>query len=66
MLDIGFLEVSLIVVVALLVLGPKRLPKVAHTVGRIIGKGQKLWRKAKEEIADLDSEEASKRDSSDE
>jgi len=62
MLDIGFFEVSLIVVVALLVLGPKRLPKVARTVGSIVGKGQKLWRKAKEEIEDLDSEQPSKRD----
>jgi len=56
MLDIGFFEVVLVFVVALLVLGPKRLPEVARTVGRILGKGQKLWRKVKEEISDLDSD----------
>jgi sec-independent protein translocase protein TatB len=56
MFDIGIFEVSLVVVVALVVLGPKRLPKVARAVGSMMGKGQKLWRKAKAEFADLDKE----------
>lgn len=38
MFDIGFWEMTLIGVVALVVLGPERLPKVAHTVGLWVGK----------------------------
>jgi len=36
--DIGFLELFLIFVVALVVLGPERLPVAARTVGRFVGK----------------------------
>jgi sec-independent protein translocase protein TatB len=36
--DIGFLELLLIFVVALLVLGPEKLPYVARTIGLWIGK----------------------------
>ncbi len=56
MIDIGFFEISLVAVVALLILGPKRLPRVAQTVGRLLGKSRKLWRKVKNEVADLDSD----------
>lgn len=38
MFDIGFWEMGLIGVVALIVIGPERLPKVAATVGFWIGK----------------------------
>ena len=37
MFDIGFWELSLIAVVALVVIGPERLPGVARTVGKWIG-----------------------------
>lgn len=33
MFDIGFSELMVIAVVALIVIGPERLPKVARTVG---------------------------------
>jgi len=56
MFDMGVFEVSLVVVVALIVLGPKRLPIVARAAGKMMGKGQKLWRKAKAEFADLDKD----------
>lgn len=42
MFDIGFWELALIGVIALLVIGPERLPGVAHTVGMWIGKGKRL------------------------
>lgn len=38
MFDIGFSELLLCAVIALLVLGPERLPKAARTLGLIIGK----------------------------
>lgn len=38
MFDIGFWELTLIALVALVVLGPKRLPEAASTAGRWLGK----------------------------
>lgn len=38
MFDIGFSELLLVGVLALLVLGPERLPQTARTVGLIVGK----------------------------
>ena len=43
MLDIGFLEIAVVLVVALLVIGPKRLPKVAHWVGQVLTKYRRAW-----------------------
>ena len=37
MFGIGSTELLVILVVALLVLGPKNLPKIAHTLGRAMG-----------------------------
>ncbi len=42
MFDIGFWELSLIAVVALLVIGPERLPGVARTAGRWIGTAKRF------------------------
>lgn len=44
MFDIGFLELVLIGVLALVVLGPERLPGAARTVGRFAGKARALAR----------------------
>ena len=38
MFDIGFWELSLLALVALLVVGPERLPKLARTAGLWIGR----------------------------
>ena len=38
MFDIGFWELALIGVLALIVLGPKRLPEAARTAGKWVGK----------------------------
>lgn len=43
MIDIGFWEFGLIVVVALLVIGPKRLPGVAQTLGLYLTKLKHGW-----------------------
>jgi sec-independent protein translocase protein TatB len=51
MFDIGFSELLVIGVVALIVLGPERLPKVARTVGQWLGKAQRYVNDVKADIA---------------
>lgn len=51
MLDIGFLEMATIGVVALVVIGPERLPAVAAKVGRYVGKAQKFVRGVRSDIS---------------
>jgi sec-independent protein translocase protein TatB len=41
MFDIGFTELVVIGLVALIVIGPERLPRVARTVGHLIGRLQR-------------------------
>jgi len=50
MFDVGFFELLLISVVALLVIGPERLPKVARTAGLWIGRGRKMISSVKADI----------------
>ncbi|MBE0463942.1 MAG: Sec-independent protein translocase protein TatB [Halomonadaceae bacterium] len=58
MLDIGFLELMLVGVVALLVLGPERLPRAARTTGLWIGKIKRTVSGMQREIsAQLEAEE---------
>jgi sec-independent protein translocase protein TatB len=51
MFDIGFSELMLVGVVALIVLGPERLPKVARTAGQWLGKAQRYVNDVKADIA---------------
>ncbi len=51
MFDIGFWELVLIGVVALLVIGPERLPAVARTLGVWIGRGRRLLNQVKADVA---------------
>jgi sec-independent protein translocase protein TatB len=53
MFDVGFWELTIIAVVALLVIGPERLPKVARTAGHWIGRGRRFMASVK---ADIDRE----------
>ncbi|WP_456417608.1 Sec-independent protein translocase protein TatB [Thiolapillus sp.] len=50
MFDVGFFELLLISVVALLVVGPERLPKLVRTVGLWIGRGRKMLSSVKADI----------------
>ena len=50
MFDIGMLELGLIAVVALLVIGPERLPAVARTVGFWFGKARKFVTSVQEDF----------------
>jgi len=51
MFDIGFFELSLIGVVALVVIGPERLPSVARTAGKWLGKANRFVSNIKEDIS---------------
>ena len=51
MFDIGFSEFLLIGVVALIVIGPERLPKVARTVGHLFGRMQRYVNDVKADIS---------------
>lgn len=58
MFDIGFLELVLIGVVALLVVGPERLPRVARTAGLWLGRARRTLSTVKAEIdSELRAEE---------
>ncbi|MDP3856811.1 MAG: Sec-independent protein translocase protein TatB [Stagnimonas sp.] len=50
MFDIGFGELFLCFVIALIVLGPERLPKVARSVGRWTGQAKMYMRNLSSEL----------------
>ena len=50
MFDIGFSELMLIGLVALIVIGPERLPGVARTVGHLVGRLQRYVADVKADI----------------
>jgi sec-independent protein translocase protein TatB len=50
MFDIGFSELLVIGVVALIVIGPERLPRVARTVGILMGRLQRYVSDVKADI----------------
>lgn len=50
MFDIGFSEFIVIGIVALIVIGPERLPKVARTLGLLLGRAQRYVNDVKADI----------------
>jgi sec-independent protein translocase protein TatB len=50
MLDVGFSELFLLSLIGLLVLGPKRLPAVARTLGGLLRKARSSWYNLKRSI----------------
>ncbi|MFZ5816527.1 MAG: twin-arginine translocase TatA/TatE family subunit [Bacillota bacterium] len=48
--QIGFMEIALIVVVALLIFGPSKLPQLGKSVGESIREFKKSMKTVKEEI----------------
>ena len=50
MFDIGFSELIVIGIVALVVIGPEKLPKVARTLGLLLGRAQRYVNDVKADI----------------
>ena len=50
MFDIGFSEIMVVAVVALIVIGPERLPKAARTLGHLFGRLQRYVNDVKSDI----------------
>jgi sec-independent protein translocase protein TatB len=50
MLDVGFSEILLTSAIALVVLGPERLPKVARQVGNWMGRARAMARQLSEQL----------------
>src|SRR5471032_2346847 len=51
MFDVGFSEIFVIALVALIVIGPERLPKVARTLGHLFGRMQRYVNDVKADIS---------------
>lgn len=61
MFDIGFSELLVIAIVALIVIGPQRLPTVARTLGHLFGRMQRYVNDVKADIArEMELEELKK------
>ena len=61
MFDIGFSELMVIAIVALIVIGPERLPKVARTLGHLFGRMQRYVNDVKADISrEMELEELKK------
>lgn len=62
MFDIGFSELFIVLVIALVVLGPERLPGAVRKVGLVLGKIKASWNGIQTEInRELEAEELRKR-----
>ena len=58
MFDVGFSELVVIALVALIVIGPERLPRVARTLGALLGRAQRYVNDVKADIQrEVDLEE---------
>ena len=58
MFDVGFWEIAIIAVIALIILGPERLPRAARSVGLWVGKARRTLAEVKRDIdRELDATE---------
>ncbi len=52
MFDIGFLEIMIIMAIAVVIIGPQNLPKLARAIGRGWGDFQNTFNDLKQEVLD--------------
>ena len=50
MFDVGFWEIAIISLIALIILGPERLPRAARTMGLWVGKARRMLAEVKRDI----------------
>jgi sec-independent protein translocase protein TatB len=50
-IDLGISKIALIGAVALIVIGPEKLPRVARTIGTLLGKAQRYIADVKAEVS---------------
>lgn len=50
MLDFGFMEILLVCVVALVVLGPEKLPRLVRTLGQWVGRGRAMMKQVQGQL----------------
>ena len=61
MFDVGFTELALIAVLALVIAGPERLPGIMRTLGRFAGRARATFAAVRTELErEVDREEKSK------
>jgi len=53
MFDIGWTEITIILIVAIIVIGPKDLPRVLRTVGQWVGKAKSMTREFRGHVDDM-------------
>lgn len=56
MLDVGWQEMLVIAVVAIIVVGPRELPQLMRTVGRWLGRARRMAREFQSHLEDLGRE----------
>lgn len=52
MFEVGFTEILVISVLALVVLGPEKLPRVAAQIGKWVGRARAMARQFREQLED--------------
>lgn len=62
MFEVGFSELLLIMGLALLVLGPEKLPKLVGEIGRWMGRARAMARQFREQLEDEAAESSRRRD----
>lgn len=50
MFDFGFMEILLVCVVALVVLGPEKLPRLVRTLGQWVGRGRAMMKQMQQQL----------------
>jgi len=50
MFDFGFMEILLICVIALVVLGPEKLPGLVRTLGQWVGRGRAVMNQVQQQL----------------